>query len=134
MILRLPQVIGKSNNNLTLINYFVNSINNYHNIYLQKNATRYFIEIQDLVLIVEKISNNENNFNKIHNIAIPIKYTILEIINTLEKILRKKAKFEFVEGGINYTLDIIAIENILQNVGIVYDRTYLEKSLFKVLE
>jgi nucleoside-diphosphate-sugar epimerase len=133
IIVRLPQVIGKSNNNSTLINFLVNSIKNNIKIQLYNNATRYFIETEDLVLIFKNLIKNKNNYNKIHDIAIPIKYTIFEIVSTLEKILNINSDFEIVNGGVDYNLKLSTVENILQNLNLVYNKSYLEKSILKSL-
>ena len=133
IIVRLPQVIGKSNNNSTLINFLFNSIKNNIKIQLYNNATRYFIETEDLVLIFKNLIENKNNYNKIHDIAIPIKYTIFEIVSTLEKILNINSDFEIVNGGVDYNLKLSTVENILQNLNFVYNKSYLEKSILKSL-
>ena len=131
IILRLPQVIGKSKNNSTLINFLTNSIENYTKIQLFNNATRYFIEVNDLLSIFNYLIQNNENFNKIHNIAIPIKYTIFEILNIIENILKKNANYDIIEGGTDYTLDLRYINNILYNLNLHYDKNYLKISLLK---
>ncbi len=132
LIFRIPQLIGLSNNANTLINYFINSINEDKELVLQKQATRYFVEIGDLVFIVKSILSANRYYNNIYNVAIPIKYNIVQIINSIEFVLIKKARFKFVEGGTNYSIDLTFISDFLQNINFIYDDKYLQSSLEKL--
>jgi nucleoside-diphosphate-sugar epimerase len=134
IIFRLPQIIGKSNNDKTLLNFLMNVINN--NIYfkLQKNATRYFIGINDLVKIVEIIVNSKLYHNNTFNIVIPMKYTIFEIVQTIEIALEKKAAFDIIDGGTDYVIDTKFISKILKDNGFRYDKNYLQNSVLTLFQ
>ena len=134
LIFRLPQLIGNSNNNNTLLNNFIQSIKDDVTLNIQKNATRYFIEISDLVFLVNEILKNNIFNNNIYNIAIPEKYKILDILSVIETVLNKKATYQIIEGGVDYNVDLTFITNFLSSINFHYDKNYLESSLKKILK
>lgn len=134
IIFRLPQIIGKSNNNKTLLNFLIHAINNKLVFKLQRNATRYFIEINDLVKIVEIIVNSKIYYNNTYNIVIPIKYTISEIVQSVETILQKKAIYDIIDGGTDYSIETEFINAILKENEIIYDKNYLQYCLSNLLK
>ena len=79
LILRLPQVIGKSNNNNTLINNFIYKANFNEIINLQKLSNRYFIDIFDISNIIKKLIYLKIK-NEILDIFYPKSYNLIEII------------------------------------------------------
>lgn len=131
LILRLPQLIGQSSNPNTLINNFKLAITHDKLITIQKNAFRYFLEISDLVLVVNYFLSDKFFYNNTYNVAVPVKYSILEIVKTLELILNKKAKYKLINGGINYDLDLQQIIHLFSISNIYYNRNYLFESLVK---
>jgi|694.fasta_scaffold23377_6 UDP-2-acetamido-2,6-beta-L-arabino-hexul-4-ose reductase len=133
IIFRLPQIIGKSNNNKTLLNFLIHSVNNKLFFKVQRNATRYFIDINDLVKIVQIIVDRKLYYNNTYNIVIPIKYTISEIVQSVETILQKKAIYDIIDGGTDYSIETNFITAILKENDITYDKNYLENCLSNLL-
>lgn len=124
-IFRLPQVIGQSSNNNSLINYFITSIKEQQEIQIWEKAYKNLIDVQDVLVLVNNIINNEMYLNKITNIINKNYYSIVEIIKTVEKLLNLKAKIKLIDKGFkpNYTIDYI------ENLGVTFNDDYLKKSL-----
>ena len=71
-IFRLPQVVGKDGNPNTLLNFIIDKIINNEFFEIWQNVKRNFIDVIDVVFIVDQIiSDNPLNYNII-NIASPI--------------------------------------------------------------
>jgi nucleoside-diphosphate-sugar epimerase len=121
-IFRLPQVIGKSNNRNLLINYFIDAVNNNKKIVAFSNAYKNIIAIDNILTIVSYIINNNFECNKITNIINSKYYSIREIINTIEKILDKKALVEYIDKGFNPQYKY---NNILNKIKLDYHENYL---------
>ena len=104
LILRLPNIIGLTKNPHTFFNYFYNSVNKGEHIVIQKNAVRYFMDVEDVVVIFEMILED----NKVKNTAVNLSYrnaiTIPYAVKLFEEELNKKANLTFIDEGKNYVI------------------------------
>ena len=130
LILRLPQVIGKSNNNNTLINNLIYKANINECIKLQKFANRYFIDISDISDIIKKLILLKVK-NEILDIFYPKSYNLLEIIEVLEICSRKKINYILINEGISYSLKENLIYNYRNLITHSFDDNYLYNSIKK---
>lgn len=124
-IFRLPQLIGKSSNKNSLINYFINSILEDKKIVVWKNAYKNLIDIKDVKNMVEFLIQNEES-NKTINLINKHYYSILEIIKILESFISKKALIELINKG--FKPEYIGLK-ILDDLNIDFDDNYLQKSI-----
>ena len=70
--------------------------------------------------------------NKIINIANPIKYSSIQIVNTLEQLISTKAKYNLInQGDLNWKIDVSQISNSIKNCKIDFNNDYLKKVLEK---
>jgi len=125
-IFRLPQVVGKTNSP-TLVNFIMDAIANTKFFYIQKNATRNLIDVDDVFTICDYIICNKLYLNDIINIASPFNLKVLEIVSFIEKILNKKANVELVEQGCSQEINIDKIK-FANNI---FDENYIKNILFK---
>ena len=130
LILRLPQVIGKSNNNNTLINNFIHKANFNEIIKLQKFSNRYFIDILDISVIINKLINLKIK-NEILDIFYPKSYNLIEIIEILEICSGKRIKYKLINDGISYSLKEHLIYNYRNLITHTIDENYLHNSIKK---
>lgn len=105
LIARVSNAVGNGGNQNTLINYLINSIQNYNEINVHMDATRNQIDVSDVVLIVLKLIDS-NKLNKIANIAYVSNYSVLEIIKNVEDFLGKKGNLILEKKGQGYSIDI----------------------------
>ena len=85
IIIRLPEIIGKSKNPNTLTNFFYNNLIKNKPFKVFKNSRRNLLDIDDAIKNCIKIINLLNKkFN-----------TPLQIVNDFEKILKKRGIYKF---------------------------------------
>lgn len=98
LIIRLPQLIGKSNNKYTIFNFLNFNLRINKSIRIFVNYYRNFIDVNDLVFHVKKLNKKKINF---------------KIINIYNKRSIK----------INYLLKIFKNEGVIKNKIIKFDKT-----------
>jgi len=134
LIIRLPEIIGKNNNNNTLINFFFKKIKENEIFDLWTNATRSVIDIEDVTQILIDFLSNTSLKNETINIANPKKYSATNIVSAIEDLISIKARYNLVnKGEVNWTIDVSPIINSIKNCGIEFDNCYLKKTLKKYL-
>ena len=127
-IFRLPQVLGKNNKN-QLIGFLYKAINNNISFDLY-DIERNIIDIDDVYLIIDEILNNNSFKNKIMNIANFKNIRVIDLVNILEKLIDKKAKYKIVEKEGEFKIYIGDIEKIIIKLNI-FEKNYLENRIRK---
>ena len=130
LILRLSNAVGNGGNPNLLVNYLVRSVKNRETINVHTKATRNFIDTEDIKNIVIQLIKNKN-FNKIINIAYPENYTIIEILEILERFFQIKPTLNLVKSGSGYLIDIPDIQDYFNQYALTNKETYLHKILEK---
>lgn len=105
LILRVSNAIGKSNNPHLLLNYLATAIREQKMIEVQANATRNFIDVEDvknltLSLLASGVCNTTVN------IAYLQSFPVIEIVREIEKILDLNAKINRVDKGDSYDISL----------------------------
>ena len=90
IIIRLPEIIGKSKNPNTLTNFFYNNLIKNKPFKVFKNSRRNLLDIDDAIKNCLKIIKINKKKNKIINLLNRRFYTPLQIVSSFEKILKKK--------------------------------------------
>ena len=98
LIIRLPQIIGKSSNPHTLTNFLYNKIKSREKFIIWSKASRYLIDIDDVILILQKILSRNYKLNSTINIANLKADSLLDIVKNFEQILSVKAFFKETES------------------------------------
>jgi len=132
LIFRLPNVIGETSNKNTFFNFIKNKIINNEELVVQKNAYRYFIDVEDLVKILPIIISNDNK--KRINACFDNKIHITQMIKLFEDILEIKANKTFSEKGCNYIVDNSYLLNVTEKNNISIDNEYIKKIIIKYLK
>jgi nucleoside-diphosphate-sugar epimerase len=104
IILRLPNIIGLTNNNNTFFNFFFNAIRQQTPIVIQKNAVRYFMDVEDLSPILKMILASKSCLNTTINIAYNNPASIPDVLNCFETHMDKKANYSYTEKGSKYVI------------------------------
>jgi nucleoside-diphosphate-sugar epimerase len=125
LILRLPQLLSgldDTKNKNTIINNFVEKILCNEIVRIQINASRYVIDINDVVLFI----NNYHHLysNRILNFANPVNYKVEVIFKTIATVLKVNEPFyEIVNGGSSYELELEYLSSIDPS-GLVFNFGY----------
>lgn len=121
LIIRLPQVAGRTSNN-TLLASFVRKVVNGETIEIHSNATRRLIFIDDIVRIVSKLILM-NVKNDVINIAPEKSISPHEIVRLINKELGTQANISVVDCGeaqdapVNSLREIVGINDRIFDVG-----------------
>lgn len=134
LILRLPQVAGKTSNPHTLLNYLYARISRSESFNLWSKAKRNIIDVVDVTTIAQQLIANNSARNIIVNIANVINYPMMDIITAMEYVVGKSAVYEVVECGSEYLIDTTAILPVQQKAGVKFGDDYLEKVIGKYYE
>ena len=133
LIARLPEVVGKSKNTNTLVNFFFNKIKRKEKFDLWADANRSIIDIEDVVkILIDFLSNNKKITNQIINIGNPKMSTAFHVVKILENITQTKAKYNIIsKGEKNWNIDTSAIHDSIKRCNVVFEKNYLENILKK---
>ena len=132
LIMRLPEVVGKNENKVTLINFLNNKIKNGEKFEIWSKAKRNIIDIDDAILLTINLLENKNLNNTIINVANPKSYFVTEIVKNFEKLYNMKANYNLVDRGQdNWHLDTNKILEISKKIKINFNENYLYKLLKK---
>jgi nucleoside-diphosphate-sugar epimerase len=131
LIIRLPQLAGRSPNPHTLLNYLYAKISRSERFTVWVHATRNIIDVDDAVAIVGQLLREEHARRKTINVACLVSYPIHEIIAAIEKVVGKQAVMEKVEKGAPYDIDTSTIQRICRDLKLRFDERYLERVITK---
>jgi nucleoside-diphosphate-sugar epimerase len=124
IVIRLPEIIGKTKNLNTLTNFFYYNIINNKPFKVFKNSHRNLLDIDDAIKNCIKIIRKNKNKNKTINLLNKKFNTPLQIVTNLEKILQKKGIYKFSNNKINKW-------NLKNNYFFHSKKNYLIKTLKK---
>lgn len=131
LILRLPQVAGKTPNPHTLLNYLYARISRSEAFCLWRNARRNIIDVDDVAALVTRLIAEPAARNVTLNIANPVCYPMADIVSAMEKAIGKRAIYEIAERGSGYPIDTSAILPVLDAAGVKFGDDYLERVIGK---
>jgi nucleoside-diphosphate-sugar epimerase len=130
-IFRVSNLVGRSENRNTILNFYVYHILNGINFDLWTNAIRNLIDIDDMYRIVDHILKNRVDQNKIINIANEGSYTTTEIITTIETFLDTTANYIVISKGNSFIIDASFTKAINNELDIHFEKNYLINLLRK---
>lgn len=127
LIVRLPQVAGRTPNPHTLLNFLHARISRSEAFPLWTLARRNVIDVDDVVSISTRLVDSESSRNVVVNVANISNYAMLEIVQALERSVGKPAIYQKVERGSGYEIDTSYIMPVLPSAGVDFDRDYLQR-------
>lgn len=129
LIVRLPQVVGRSENYNTLVNFLYKKILNQEYFEAWANARRYLIDVEHVVdLTLRLLESSRFDCLKI-NLAPPVSISIYEIINFLEFCSGKSARFKLINKGFDYLIDTSSLNSLIPEAKSIFHDLYY-KNLF----
>jgi glycosyltransferase involved in cell wall biosynthesis len=126
LIFRLPQLLALSDDKNSLVNLLVTAITTGKHFELWQDASRNFIDIDDVYSIAHRIISGKVHSNRIINIASPVSTAVPDFVGLLEGYFGRSGSYERVtRGGGNYSLDTSAIDGVIAELGINFGPGYL---------
>lgn len=110
LILRVSNAVGKGGNANLLMNYIVNAVKNNETINVHTKATRNLIDVEDIKKITLDLLDKKDA-NKIINVAYINNYSIIEILEIIERFYNKKTNLNLTNSGSGYNIDVEDIGN-----------------------
>lgn len=133
-IFRVPQVVGRSPNKSTLVNYLANKIKNREKFVLWSGARRNLIDVHDLARMINFCTSNNLGLNKINNLANKNFCVVDEIVKELELIIGIDAQYSIAIDSKNFTFCTMLSEAVSNELKIKFDSNYLRTILRKYYE
>lgn len=130
LILRVSNAVGKGGNPNLLMNYIVNAVKNDETINVHTKATRNLIDTEDIKNITFELINN-GLLNRIINLAYIKNYSIIEILEIIERFYDKKVSINLIKSGSGYDITIPDIENYFTKNNLDNKENYLQNILKK---
>ena len=124
-IFRVSNIVGRSANQNTILNFFYYHLINRVNFDLWSNTTRNLIDIDDMFAITDSILQQGLFQNQVTNIANPVSNNVKEIIETLGNVLGIKGNYIPIPKGRHFEIDITVILPVIAQLSIPFGRPYL---------
>jgi nucleoside-diphosphate-sugar epimerase len=133
LIVRLPQVVGRSNNPATLVNFLVQRILSGSEFELWVDARRNLIDVEDVVKVVGHILETGSIRNDTVEIASPFNLRAEDLVHIVERILGKRAEARKVHAGHSPPIDIARVLPLFAAAGVHFPPEYVERVLRKYI-
>ena len=133
-IFRLSEVIGKTKNQKTIINFLFNSIKEKEEFQLWTRACRRIIDVEDVFSIATEIIRKGIYCNQIVNISVDKKSYITELVYIIEDILKIKANYSIINKGCCYDVDIEKIKILDAFKKVKLNESYTKEVILKYLK
>lgn len=130
LILRVSNAVGKGGNPNLLMNYIVKAVKNNETINVHTQATRNLIDVDDIRNVTFDLLKQQS-LNKIINVAYSKNYSILEIVEIVEKFYNKKVNINLLKSGSGYDINIPEIGQYFVKTNQVGKEIYLYNILQK---
>jgi len=132
LVVRLPQVVGRTPNPHTLLNYLHARIARSERFALWTGARRYVIDLDDVVsAVLYLFALRESSPARMLNVANSRSYSTREIVGALERATGKQAIFDEVARGSDYTINIDEALPLFAAAGVRFDDGYLDRVIRK---
>jgi nucleoside-diphosphate-sugar epimerase len=130
LVLRLPQVVGRTPNPHTLLNYLHARIARGERFSLWGRAQRNVIDCDDVRTIAVALIDGGVRAETV-NVANAASYPILDIVGTLERVCRGHAVYDVVDRGGAWRIDVSRMMPFADRAGVRFGEGYLERVLRK---
>lgn len=131
LILRLPQVAGKTPNPHTLLNFLHARISRSEAFCLWSKAKRNIIDVNDMASIACQLIADASARNTTLNIANPENNSIIDIVSAMESAIGKSAIYDIEECGSEYYIDTHAMLSVAEKATVKFGDGYLERVINK---
>jgi nucleoside-diphosphate-sugar epimerase len=130
-IVRLPQVVGRTDNPHTLTNYLRDRIVRGEHFDLWANAERNLVDVDDVVRIVAALLDAWPQDRRTVTIACPVSTPMPRIVAVFERVLGRKANYTSLDRGRPMPVDTALACSLAKRIGIDFDAGYLERVIGK---
>ncbi|WP_312760835.1 NAD-dependent epimerase/dehydratase family protein [Epilithonimonas sp.] len=130
LILRVSNAVGNGGNPNLLMNYLIRSVKNNDTINVHTKATRNLIDAEDIKNITFQLIE-KSELNKIVNVAYVQNYTIIEILEIIERFYNTNIYLNLIKSGSGYDINIPDVEDYFRINNLNNKESYLCRILEK---
>ena len=130
-IFRLSNVVGRTPNSFTVLNFLFNAIKGGQKFDLWENSNRNLIDVEDAAAIVRKVLQLKLPANAIINVANAHSYDVVDIVKEIERFLGKEGHYQLVDKGVKFSISVSGIRPIIDELQIDFGDEYLTGLLEK---
>jgi nucleoside-diphosphate-sugar epimerase len=127
LILRLPQVAGKTPNPHTLLNFLYARVARSEEFSLWRHAKRNIIDVVDVVAITQCLLEDVTARNSTINVANPINYSMMYIVSAMEKVVGKRAIYNILDRGSDYAIETGKIQSLVDKTNVKFGDGYIQR-------
>jgi nucleoside-diphosphate-sugar epimerase len=131
LIVRLPQVAGRTPNPHTLLNYLFARISRSEAFSAWKNATRNIIDVEDVVVAVSHLIAQPTVRRQTRNVANPRNASVAQIVAAMEVVVGKAAIVRWIGEGSSYPIDVETMLPVYRDCELGFDESYLGRVIEK---
>lgn len=131
LVLRLPQVVGVTENTHTLTNFLRDRILADEHFTVWAHAERNLVDIDDIVAIGATLATELDETPSIASIAAKRSMLMPEIVKIFERALGKSANYSIMEKGAPLEIDTTTIADVSFRLGIDLGDGYIERVIRK---
>lgn len=131
LVLRLPQVVGRTENHHTLTNFLRDHIVSGEHFTVWAHAERNLIDIDDIVKIGVRLAEELPTEATVVSIAAARSMLMPEIVGIFERVLGNTANCSYVEKGMPMIIDTTVAEILSARLGIDLGDGYIERVIAK---
>jgi nucleoside-diphosphate-sugar epimerase len=130
MILRLPLAIGPGQSGRTLAPFLHERISRGEAFEVWERATRYPIDVVDVLRIARRLIDTRELWNRKINVALRA-FPVTEFVRVMEDIVGRRARCTPVPRGQHYAIDCPEVAALAQELDLDFSDRYLDRVLRK---
>ncbi|MHB8261597.1 MAG: Rossmann-fold NAD(P)-binding domain-containing protein [Bacteroidia bacterium] len=134
LILRLPTLVGKTDNPHTFFNHIKNKVIANEEVTIYKNAWRYLLDADDLKIIVPALLKDKSTKNATLHAAYNNAMNVQDIVKLIDTFLKKTSKIKLLDKGSHFRFQNKVFINFLKKNNItLFTDNYNENIIRKYL-
>lgn len=130
LVFRLPLVIGRGHRGATLAQFLYQKISKGEHFEIWAHATRYPLDVDDVLRIANEFIENLQFVNQRLNIALR-SYPVIEFVRIMEDILGQKGRYLEVKKGTHQEISCPEMAQLAKKIPLDYSDSYLSRTLRK---
>jgi len=132
IVVRLPQVVGHTDNPNTLTNFLYNAIRKGERFSIWEHAERNLIDANDVAAITEAVIEQlDPAASRVFTIASERSVSMRELVFIFERILDQDANFDVQDKGGRLHIDASFAHDVARRIGLDLGKGYAERLLRK---
>ena len=131
LILRLPQVAGRTPNPHTLLNYLHARVARSERFQVWGRASRNVIDVSDVARIAMDLVREEDAADETVNVASTRSWPMLEIVASMERVLGTRAVYDVLDKGEPVAIDVARTAPSRKRCDVRFDDSYLDAVIGK---